>query len=147
MNISMPIVWLIAAVAFGVFELVTTNLVSIWFVIGAIVSMLLSFTGIPILAQVIVFVLVSGIVLFLVRPFATKYINSKAVKTNIDAFIGKILVVKKDIDNFQMSGRVDMDGSTWIAVSADGSAIKTGEEVKIVRIDGAKLVVEKLDKE
>jgi membrane protein implicated in regulation of membrane protease activity len=144
MEISMPVIWLIAAIAFGIFELVTTNLVSIWFVIGAVIAMLTSLIGLPLWGQIAVFVISSGIVLFFVRPLATKYVNSKTIKTNIDALVGRITVAKTDIDNFKMSGRVDMDGTTWLAKSVDDSVIATGEEIKVVKVEGAKLIVEKI---
>ena len=143
MDISMPIVWLICAIAFGVFELITTNLVSIWFVFGSVAAMIISLFNVPIWAQIIIFVIVSAVCLFFTRPIASKYLNSKTVKTNVDSLVGRTLVAKTDIDNLKMSGKADLDGTTWITVSCDDSIIASGEEIEVVKVEGAKLIVKK----
>lgn len=38
-------------------------------------------------------------------------------------------------------GRVTLEGTDWAARSEDGSKIPEGTPVKVVRIDGAKLIV------
>jgi membrane protein implicated in regulation of membrane protease activity len=144
MEISMAIVWLAAAVILSVIELMTMGLVTIWFAAGAIVSFLLSLIGAPLSLQIAAFVVVSGAVLILVRPLATKYVNQKAVKTNIDAVVGRKLIVKTEIDNIKGTGKVDMDGSTWLAASTmDEVVIPEGAEVRVVKVTGAKLIVER----
>ncbi|WP_022773274.1 NfeD family protein [Butyrivibrio sp. AE2015] len=143
MDISMQIVWLLAAVVFGILELVTTSLVSIWFVFGAVVAMITALFNAPILLQVIVFIVVSAISLLFTRPLATKYVNSKTIKTNVDSLVGRVLIAKTKIDNLKMSGKADLDGTTWMVVSGDDSVIAAGEEIEVVRVEGAKLIVKK----
>ncbi|SFP42951.1 Membrane protein implicated in regulation of membrane protease activity [Butyrivibrio proteoclasticus] len=143
MDISMQIVWLIAAVVFGVLELVTTSLTSIWFVFGAVVSMIAALFSAPMLIQIIIFIIVSAVSLWFTRPLAMKYLNSRTVKTNVDSLVGRILIAKTEIDNLKMSGKADLDGSTWIAVSSDDSIIAAGEEIEVVKVEGAKLIVKK----
>ena len=143
MDISMQIVWLIAAVVFGVLELVTTSLTSIWFVFGAVASMIAALFSAPMLIQIIIFIIVSAVSLWFTRPLAMKYLNSRTVKTNVDSLVGRILIAKTEIDNLKMSGKADLDGSTWIAVSSDDSIIAAGEEIEVVKVEGAKLIVKK----
>ena len=146
MEMSMPLVWLAVAIIFSVIELATMGLVTIWFAAGALVALLLSMVGAPVLLQVAAFLVVSVAVLFLVRPLAAKYVNSKAKKTNIDAIIGRRLVVKKEIDNLKGTGKIDMDGSTWLAASTiDNIIIPEGTTVRVVKVVGAKLIVERED--
>ena len=42
-----------------------------------------------------------------------------------------------------MSGKADLDGTTWIVVSDDDSVIAAGEEIEVVKVEGAKLIVKK----
>ena len=143
---SETIIWLLIAVALAVVELATQGLVTIWFTFGALIACLLAALGAPVPAQIVIFVVVSTVVLVAVRPLANKYINSKTKKTNIDALIGRKLIAKTDIDNLHGKGKVDMDGSTWIARSSDDNVvISAGEEVEIVKVSGAKLIVQKLN--
>ena len=143
MDISMQIVWLIAAIVFGVLELITTSIFSIWFVFGAVVAMITALFNAPVLFQIIVFIVVSAVSLLFTRPLATKYLNSKTIKTNVDSLVGRTLIAKTEIDNLKMSGKADLDGSTWIAVSSDDSIIAAGEEIVVVKVEGAKLIVKK----
>lgn len=146
MVMSMTIIWLVVAIVLGVVELMTLGLISIWFAIGAVAAMLASIAGGNIWTQLIVFIVVSGAILFSVRPIAAKYINSNVKKTNIDALVGRKLIAKTDIDNLKGIGKVDMDGSTWLAVSTDDNVtIHAGEEVVITKVVGAKLIVERVN--
>ena len=145
MSVSPAIIWLVIAVAFAIVEITTMGLVSIWFAIGAVAAMIVALAGGGTIAQLVVFIIVSGIVLAIARPLAAKYVNSRAVKTNIDALIGRKLVAKTDIDNVKGTGKVDMDGTTWLAQSSnDNIVIEKGEEVTVVKVTGAKLIVEKV---
>jgi len=146
MNVSLPVIWLIVTVVMSVIEIITMGLVSIWFAAGAVVALMLALIGAPLWLQVTAFLVVSVAVLILVRPIAAAHFNNRLKKTNIDAIIGRKLIAKTDIDNLHGTGKVDMDGSTWLAVSStDNIVIKAGEEVKVVEVRGAKLIVERED--
>ena len=53
--------------------------------------------------------------------------------------------VTETIDNENSAGAVYVDGKTWTARSADGGVIPAGAVVKIVRMEGVKLFVEKME--
>ncbi len=143
MIVSLSILWLIAAVALSVVELTTMGLTTIWFAIGAVAALVCALCGVPIWLQVAVFIVVSVAVLVLVRPIAAAHFNNRLKKTNIDAYVGRKLIAKTDIDNLHGTGKVDMDGSTWLALSSmDSIVIRAGEEVRVVEVRGAKLIVE-----
>lgn len=136
--------WLILTVILAVIELATLGLITIWFAIGAAVAMLAALLGGNIWVQIICFIVVSTVILITVRPIASKNFNSKIKRTNIDAVIGRKLIAKTDIDNVKGTGKVDMDGSTWLAASSiDDVTIFAGEAVRVVRVQGAKLIVER----
>ena len=144
MDISLPIVWLIITVVLSLIEIFTMGLVTIWFAAGAVVAFIMSLIGAPMWLQVTLFLAVSIVVLVLVRPIAMSHFNNRLKKTNIDAVIGRNLIAKTDIDNLHGMGKVDMDGSTWIAASSmDNVIIHQGEEVKVVEVQGVKLIVER----
>ncbi len=144
-EISMAVVWLVLTIVLAVIELTTLGLITIWFAIGSVFALFVALLGGNTWVQLIIFVIVSALTMLTVRPLATKYINSKIKKTNIDAVIGRKLIAKTDIDNVKGTGKVDMDGSTWLAASSfDEVVINAGEEVRVVRVSGAKLIVEKV---
>ncbi|MCR5671389.1 MAG: NfeD family protein [Butyrivibrio sp.] len=146
MNISPAIFWLALTVALSVIEIFTLGLLTIWFAAGAAVAFLLSLIGASIPVQVVAFLVVSIVVMVLVRPIAATHFNNRLKKTNIDAIVGRKLIVKTDIDNLKGTGKIDMDGSTWLAASSiDNVIIHAGEEVKVVEVRGAKLIVERED--
>lgn len=141
MKTTMYIVWAIAIVVFGFAEGVTAQLVSIWFVFGAIAGLIATFCGAPISIQIIIFIAVSIIALLLTRPIVKKKLTPKIESTNADRCVGQDAVVIEDIDNIASTGQVKADGKVWTARSSNGNVIKSGEIVVIEKIDGVKLIV------
>ena len=136
------LIWLGIVVVLAAVESMTMDLNCIWFAAGALCSFLLSFTGIGWIAQLIVFAIVSGVCLTLVRPIALKHLNIRRTATNADRVIGNTGMVVETIDNDVPSGQVKANGQIWTARSADGSIIPEGEHIKVCRIEGVKLIVE-----
>ncbi len=126
-------------------ELVTpTALVSIWFAAGALAAVIFTILHASFWLQIAVFVLVSLLLLALVRPAATRYLRGNVVATNADRYIGAIAVVEQTITTAQW-GIVKVEGSSWSAASYEGERIEKGSRVKIVAIEGAKLLVAKIE--
>ena len=71
--IPMTLFWVLAVIFFVILEGVSVQLTSIWFAVGAVVSLLLSFFIGSIWAQIWVFLIVSFLCLLAVRPLAKKY--------------------------------------------------------------------------
>ncbi|MBQ9531537.1 MAG: NfeD family protein [Eubacterium sp.] len=137
----MYIVWAIAIVVFGVLEGITTQLVSIWFVLGAIAALIASLCSATLPVQVIIFVAVTVIALIATRPIVKKRINTTFEKTNADRCIGNEAVVCEEIDNLKAKGQVKTGGQIWSARSSDGSVIPENTVVTVEKIDGVKLIV------
>lgn len=80
---------------------------------------------------------------FGVRPFFLRhcYRESSAVRTNVDALIGKTGRVIEPIDNRVGSGRVLVGGDDWKAVSVDGVFIDEGTAIEVVKLEGTRLYV------
>lgn len=90
---TMYIIWAAAILLFGIAEGVTVQLVSIWFLIGAVAALITAFCGAGIPVQVTVFVTVTVVTLIATRPIVKKKLNTKTVKTNADRCIGQEGVV------------------------------------------------------
>lgn len=140
----MSIIWFCLLVAFAVGEAMTMGLVSVWFCGGALVAMILSFLPVDIWVQILVFVTVSAALLAATRPLAKKYVNTQTHATNLDRVIGQIAVVTRPISNLESLGEVHVDGKYWTARTDDGRHVETGAEVRVLRIEGVKLIVSPL---
>ena len=138
-------VWLGAAVVFGVVEALTAGLVSIWFVAGSAAALIGAFLGAGLGVQVALFLVVTAAALAVTRPLVRRYTAGKAVPTNLDRVLGDSGKVTETIDNENSTGAVYVDGKTWTARSADGSVIPAGTVVEILRMEGVKLFVKKLE--
>ena len=138
---SMSLFWLIAMVLFGVLEAVTVVLTSIWFAVGALAALIAASLGAFALVQVIVFLVVSFVTLLLVRPLAQRYINDRKEPTNADRVIGREAVVTQAIDNLKGEGQVNGSGAVWTARSQEEAPIPAGARVRVLRIEGVKVIV------
>lgn len=131
--------WLIVATVLGIFEVLTTSLVSVWFVISAVVTMIVSLFTDNLFIQIGIFAIL-GVILM---PFSKKiYLKMKVdeIKTNFDRIIGMKGIVTENIIDGNI-GEVKVDGKKWSAY-ADTNILK-GEYVKILSINSVKLKVEK----
>ena len=135
-------VWIIFAVFMLICEILTTQLVSIWFVLGGIAAAITCIFTDDLLIQTLVFVLVSLIALLATRPLVKRFLKNKKEPTNSDRLVGRVAIVTMDIVNQTGEGQVNVDGKIWSAKSSDGCEIKSGANVKITSIEGVKLVVE-----
>lgn len=133
------LIWLILFVALVGVELATMQLYSIWFALGALVSMIMSAFDAPLWTQLVAFALVSALALCLTRPALKRALKGRLQPTNMELDLGKTATVKTAFENG--SGRVDLSGVYWRAVSEDGSSIPEGTEVIVKRIEGTTLVV------
>ncbi len=134
-------VWLGLMIAFVIVELATPQLVSIWFALGSLGAMIAASLSASLWLQLIVFVAVSGIMVFVTRPLYKKIIMAKQVPTNTDRLIGQTAVVTEDIDNLDAKGAVKVCGQIWTARSANDEKIPADTRVTVERIEGVKLIV------
>lgn len=132
--------WFIAFLVLIGIEIATIGLVSIWFALGALAALIVSFFVDSLVVQLAVFIIVSIIALIITRPLIKKFKVSEVVPTNSDMVIGKVGDVTKKIEKNHY-GEVKIFGNTWTAYS-DGD-IDVGNQVKVIRIDGVKLFVQK----
>lgn len=134
------IAWFIAFLILLGVEIITIGLVSIWFAIGALAALIISFFVDSIIVQLLVFISISIIALIITKPFIKKFKVQKIIPTNSDMVIGKTGDVTKKIEDNHY-GEVKVYGNTWTAYSDE--EIDVGSRVKVLKIDGVKLFVQK----
>lgn len=141
---SITFIWTLVLVISVIVEAITIDLVSIWFGIGAIVALIGEFFGLSPFIQMVLFTIVSIICIIVSRPLAKKYLRGNTVKTNLDRVIGKHCLVTETItaDN---KGEVKVMGTLWSATSLDNEFIKAGEYAEVISIEGAHLIVKKIN--
>lgn len=138
------IIWIAAMILFGILEGVTAGLTSIWFVLGSVAGLVSAVCKAPIWLQVTLFFAVSIVALVATRPLVKKMMDKSIVPTNADTVLGKNARVTESIDNVIPTGAVYVDGKTWSARSESGEPLPEGMMVRIIRMEGVKLIVEKL---
>lgn len=144
-TMSMIFVWIIICIAAVLIELLTpTALVSIWFSVGGVIGALAALLHLPIEVQVACFIIVSLVSMLIVRPVATRYLRGNVVATNADRCIGSIGVVMKTVSKDEW-GEVKVGGTLWHAIPVEDEEIAEKEKVKVVAIEGAKLLVTKIN--
>ena len=128
------IIWLGVMIAFAVGEAVTVGLTSIWFAVGALGALITAGLGLGFWPQITVFIVLSGITLALVRPGYSA--------TNADRVIGTVGVVTQAVNNLAGEGLVNLAGQVWSARSKTEEVIPAGQEVRVLHIQGVKVIVE-----
>ncbi|MDK2885669.1 MAG: hypothetical protein PWP54_227 [Thermosipho sp. (in: thermotogales)] len=129
-----------------VLEIVTPTFFIFWFGVGGLAAALVAYFVGNTIWELITFIVVSGFLVLLTRPLVNKMTGEQPRQINVDEIIGKRALVLEEIDNKSGKGIVKINGDTWRAYSVDDEVkIKKGEYVKILKVEGAHLVVEKFD--
>ena len=123
-------IWIAAIIIFGVVEAATAGLIA-------------AVCGGPVWLQVGLFFAVSIAALAITRPLVAKLLKKDIKPTNADRVLNATGRVTERIDNALPSGAVYIDGKTWTARSADGTVIEPDAAVRILRMEGVKLIVQK----
>ena len=138
------IAWLVLLLLFAGAEAISVGLTSIWFAAGALCALITALLGGPLWIQITLFLATSVLCLLAVRPLAKRHLNSKVEATNADRVIGEQAQVTEDIDNIRGKGAVVIRGVAWTARSEDGSPVPAGTLVRVLRIEGVKVFVERV---
>ena len=139
-TIGMAGFWIIAAVIFIIIEAVTLGLTTIWFAGGAIAAALSTIFGVPVIAQIVIFLAVSILLIYSTKSWKAK-LKIGREKTNINAVVGQTGYVIETISPAAF-GQVKVGGIIWTAMSSNpNSVLETGTEVTVAGVEGVKLIV------
>jgi membrane protein implicated in regulation of membrane protease activity len=137
--------WVIILVGTLIVEVVTFgNLISVWFSIGALAAYFAYIFGLSFPIQLTVFIVVSVLSLLAVRPLAANYFRGNIVATNADRIIGQHTTLVKAVKSNEW-GEVNVYGTVWSVAELNNRPLDTGTVVEVVAIEGAKLIVKKVD--
>ncbi len=139
--------WFGLAVAFLIIEVLTADLVCVWFGAAALVSgvILAIFPALPIGWQFVIFVLLSAALLAATRPLVKRLLKQPSQRdTNLDRLIGRTAEVTERIDNLAASGAVRVGGLVWTARAfVESETFEVGDYVIFEKIEGNKALVKR----
>lgn len=110
--------------------------IAIWLAAASLGALIFSVLPVPFVLQFIVFLLVLGIFLFLLKPSIRKRFPARVRATNADRVLGKYAPVTVAVDNVAGLGQIRVNGMEWTARSTDGQPIEEGAVVCVHHIEG-----------
>ena len=138
----MPIVWVVFAIFMLLCEGFTTQLVSIWFVLGSVCAAITTIFTSDITIQSAVFLVVSLVSLIVTRPLVKRFKKrNKTTGTNADRHIGQVGFMLTEITDIDETAQAKVGAETW-TVKSDKAPLLKGTKVKVLAIEGVKLIVE-----
>lgn len=137
------LLWTLVCVVALILEVSSGTFYLMCFAIGAVGAVMVSLMGTPLWLQVLVFSAISAVSVFCVRPLLVKCLHpvQKERLSNASALVGRQGVVIEPI-SAERSGYVRVDGDEWRAVTADGTMIERGVNVRITAINSIVVTVE-----
>jgi membrane protein implicated in regulation of membrane protease activity len=138
------ILWIVLGVILAIAEAFTASLFVIFFAAGALAAAGTAALGAPLLLQVIVFALVSGLSVGALRPIIVRHAKpaseTGATPIGLEALEGGHGTVLEEVG--ATTGMIKIDGELWQARSFDGNEIYLpGERVRIIKVIGATAIV------
>jgi membrane protein implicated in regulation of membrane protease activity len=130
--------WLMIAVALGVLELLSADLILIMLAGGALVGMVVALFGLPVAVQIVVALGAAVGLLAVIRPSMVHRLHAgPTLRTGADALIGERGFVLEPLSH-ATPGRVKIGGDVWTAKPYDeDDQIEAGAAVDVVSIKGA----------
>lgn len=144
------IMWLIATAVLVIIELMTGMVASFCLAIGCLASMIVSLFSTSVNMQLLALAIGTILSFIFLAPVIRKWQqqkgekNPKAQNSNMDALIGRIVVVTQTIPADGELGRIRIDGDNWQARSISGAEIEEGRRVKVVSYDSIIIEVEEV---
>lgn len=134
-------IWLLIAMIFFLAEIMTAGFVLAAFGVGALAAFAAGLLGLGIEWQLLVFVVVSAVSVALSRRFADRVTGKQPEGVGADRMIDKYGVVLNPIEPMEAKGMVRVEREEWRADSVDGHAIPADTVVKVIRVEGTRLMV------
>jgi membrane protein implicated in regulation of membrane protease activity len=138
------VLWIVLAIALAIGEAFTVTFLLIMLSVGAVAAAGTAALGAPLLMQVIVFAVVSGLSMGAIRPIIVRHARP-ALETGdtpfgVEALEGSHGTVLEEVNADR--GMIKIDGELWQARSFDGNErYLPGERVRVLRVRGATAIV------
>jgi len=146
-----PWVWLAIAVVFAVIELTVLagSFVLLPFAVSAFAAALLGFYDVAIEVQWFVFVGGGALLWVGLYRYAKRFAGENEIAPGVgaDRVVGLdgIVTTSIDPDDTLRRGRVTLHGEVWGATSHSGKPLTAGTHVRVVSVNGTRVVVESTD--
>lgn len=140
---SLTLIWTIVMVVAIIVEAITVDLVSIWFAVGACVTLVAELLGLSQTIQIVLFAAVSILCIIVTRPLSKKYLKTNIIKTNLDRVVGEHCLVTETITPDE-KGEIKVMGQLWAASSVDNMVIEKGQQAEVIAIEGSHVVVKSI---
>ena len=141
---TMLYIWVIIAFLGLIFEMGSPGLFYfLSFSFGALFSAIVAFFSSSITVQGIAFLIGTTCSLVILKYWLNAqfyFEGRKDYKSNVYALKGKRGYVVDKIAKDRM-GQVKLNGQIWLAESEDGQPIESKEAVKVVKVEGCRLIV------
>lgn len=136
--------WLGLAIALGVAELFSLDLMLLMLAVGALVGVVAALIGLPVFIQILAAVGTSVAMLALVRPSIVKRLHSgPELRLGHAALVGRQGVVVDEVSS--QGGQIRIAGELWTARPYDETeVIEAGETVDVFEIRGATALVHRV---
>ncbi len=135
--------WTGLALVMGVGEIFTAGFFLLPFAIGAAAAAVLAWLGVAVLAQWLVFFVVSLFALVYLRRFISRQDDLDQPSVGANRWVNSKGVVLEAIDPLGSTGLVRIGGEEWRASS--DTPIPAGAEVLVKAISGSKVMVVPID--
>lgn len=136
------LLWIIIAIVSLIVDISTSSFLFIWFTIGSVIATILSLMNFSFSIQIITFIITSIVLMVICYPIIKRTIKKTVpiTETMEQKFIGDEFIIKKDVESKTI---IKYNGIYWTVKSVKGK-IEKGSKVKIVGIEGNKLLIKKI---
>lgn len=138
-------IWLVIIVVCMLVEALTLEMVSIWFILGALIALIMAGCGVPVTYQVITAIAISFICLLSFRRLALKLLKKDTQKTNLERTFGEKTKLITPITEDDM-GTIKVNGVVYNAKTENNVCLNAGTEVELIKLDGNKYIVKEIQK-
>lgn len=133
--------WLIVIVLGVIIDALSSAFLFVGFSLGALGAIIMNLLGLPVIVQFIVFAIISSLFFIFIFPKVRKNIKESnlGTKTMEQGYVGRNFTLPETVEDTAL---IKYEGVFWTFKSESG-VIKKGETVKIIGIEGNKLLITK----
>jgi membrane protein implicated in regulation of membrane protease activity len=143
-----PWIWLTTAVIFALVELILVggSFIVLPWAASAFIASVLAFYDVSITIQWTVFVFGGALLFAVLYRWAQRFMRQNNMDPGVgaDRLVGLVAIVTTPIvpDDTARRGRVNVQGEVWGAITSNTHAIPKGAKVRVVAMQGTRVVVE-----
>lgn len=139
-------IWMIFAAIFVIAEIFTAGFFVLWFGVGAALAGVLALLGLSPGWQWGSFIIATTFLFLISRRFADRFTKDQPPGIGANRLQDKVGVVTEEIDMTNNMGHVKIEREDWRAEGEHGEVIPVGVKVKVLRVEGTRLIVKELNR-